>query len=67
MNTPSNQAKVQPSDALVATPAGPRLLTAAELLQISGGAPRGGWVLPDPVPNAAAVTGPETEAPRGGW
>ena len=67
MNTPLSQTKVQHVEALAATPAGPRLLTATELLQVSGGAALGNNGSLQPVVTLS-FTGPDDgDAPRGGW
>jgi len=45
---------------------GAHVLSSAELLLVSGGAPRGTWLEPSALPESLAATSPDG-APRGTW
>ncbi len=56
MNAPAHQIPAPPSVTTeVHVSTGPRVLDAAELLLVSGGAPRGGWELPTTEPESVAA------------
>ena len=64
MNAPRTHSATPQVEAPV-LPFGPRALDASELAQVSGGAPRGGWLAALTTTSEQATI--EVEAPRGGW